>query len=103
MTPEEMAITLVIGAVYGLVFAVYGIITKKDPDEPIKPKKAVRTILLFTAAGALVAFQGNPVTPDTVQAHLADVAVVGIVFDMAWPRIRRLLEDWGVWQQLFGT
>lgn len=103
MTPEEIAIMLVTGAAYGFVFAVYGILTKKEPDEPIKPKKALRTVVLFMVAGAVVNYWGIPITVENIEAHLGSVAAVGIIFDMAWPRIRRFLEDYGLLGALKGA
>lgn len=89
MDPTEILALAAVGAAYGLVYAVYGIATKKQSDEPIQVKKAIRTVVLFVAAGAVVSVQSGDLTQATIEAHLGEVGVVGIVFDMAWARLRR--------------
>lgn len=89
MEPASLLLAAAVGAVYGVVFALYGVITKKDPDEPVKVKKAARTTLLFAAAGVIVSTQGGQLTQSNIAQHVTEVGFIGVVFDMAWSRLRR--------------
>lgn len=92
MEPTQLLLTALGGLVAGIVYASYGILTKKKEGEPVNPRKAARTVILFGTAGVLVAFRPAEVTQANIQAALPDVAVVGIAFDMAWSRAQR--EGW---------
>lgn len=96
MEPVDLLMSAAIGAVYGIVYAAYGIATKRGDDEPVKPKKAGRTLVLWAAAGIVVSVrQGGTITEGNIEQATAEVAVVGVAFDMLWSKLRRMgYLDW---------
>lgn len=81
-----------IGLVAGIVFGLYGIWSKKPPDEPINPKKIGRTVVIYGAAGLIVGAGGEPITQGNVAAATASTVVLGEVFDKAYARYTRSQE-----------
>lgn len=89
MQAVDFLAAIAIGSAHGLVYAVYGIITKRQSGEPLKPKKAFRTVVLFTAAGALVALRDGALAQGNIVRAQSQVAVLGILADMAYSAARR--------------
>lgn len=90
MEPVELLQAILVGAAFGIVYAVYGILTKRDPGEPINPRKAVRSVVLWGAAGIIVSVRrGTTLTEGNIETVVTEVAFIGIAFDMAWAGLRR--------------
>lgn len=92
MEPVDLIVSIVLGAVYGAMYAGVGYWAKRGEGEPLEPRKALRTVAIFTAAGVLVSLRHGEIERELVQQATAEVAVVGIVFDMVWSKARR--EGW---------
>lgn len=85
---------VVIGAVAGVVFGLYGYLTKREWTqdsgfESFNYRKIGRTIVVYAAAGALVGYMGEPITEGRVEAATATTIVVGEVFDRLVSAIQR--------------
>lgn len=89
MEPAQLLLVLGGGAIMGVVYGLYGLATKRDANEPIRPKKLVRTVVLFAIAGSIVRLAGEPVAMDTLSRTLPELTMIGIVFDMLWSRMER--------------
>lgn len=96
MEPVELLTAAVIGAVYGVVYAGYGIITKREAGEQVSPKKATRSVVLFGVAGIIVSIrQGSAPSLAAIEQTTTEVAVIGVAFDMGWSGLRnRGYLDW---------
>lgn len=92
MDPVQLLVSVALGAIYGVMYAGVGYFTKRDDDEGLNHRKALRTVAIFTAAGILVSLRHGEIQRGLVQQATAQVAVVGIVFDMVWSKARR--EGW---------
>ena len=80
---------IAIGVLSGVVFGLYGYLTKSEPDEPIDPKKLGRTITVYGAAGMLVGLSGDPITEEAVVEATAVTVVLGEVFDKLVSKLNR--------------
>lgn len=90
MEPLELLTAAVIGAVYGIVYAGYGVITKREQGEPVSVRKAARSAVLFGAAGVIVSLrQGTELSLTNVDQATTEVAVIGVVFDWGWSALKR--------------
>lgn len=96
MEPVELLTAAALGAVYGIVYAVYGIITKRESGETVNPRKAARSVILFAAAGVVVSVrQGSAPSLTAIEQTTTEVAVIGVAFDFAWSGLRkRGYLDW---------
>lgn len=95
MGPLDLLAVVGMGALLGVAYAIAGIILKREEGEAIKPRKAARSIVLFGAAGIVIAASGGTVTRAAIQANLDQVVIVGIAFDWLWARARRAgYLDW---------
>lgn len=81
---------IAIGLVAGILFGLFGYVTKAyDPDqgyESFSIKKASRTTLVYGAAGAIVGYGGDPITAGAIEAELTTTIVLGEIFDKMWSR-----------------
>lgn len=79
-----------IGLVAGILFGVFGYITKAyDPDkgyESFSVKKALRTTVVYGAAGLIVGYGGESVTAGAIEAEIPTTIVLGEIFDKLWSR-----------------
>lgn len=82
----EPVMGILVGVIAGIVFGLNGYFSKRDPGEPFNPRKAIKTIVVFGAAGAIVAFTGDPVTQGNVVAMTGTTAVLG-----------KLVDEWISW------
>lgn len=80
---------VIIGIMLGVVFGLYGYVTKSEPDEPLNPRKVFRTAVVYGAAGAVVGLRGEPVTEAAIVEATALTAVFGEVADKAYSRFKR--------------
>lgn len=71
----------VIGLVAGVVFGLYGYMTKAPEGEPFDIRKISRTIAVYGAAGLLVGYTGDPITQGNVETATAVTVVLGEVAD----------------------
>lgn len=86
---EDQISSAIIGMAYGVVFGLYGVLTKKPKDEKFDPRKITRTILVFGAAGALVSVRGGDLSPAQITSATAETAALGVIFDMFVSRLQR--------------
>lgn len=81
---------LVIGIALGVFFGLFGYGTKAyDPDEGYESfsvKKLFRTMVVYGAAGAIVAYGGGEITAGAIEAELPTTIVLGEIFDKLWSR-----------------
>lgn len=85
--------TIITGAALGLGRGLEGWATKRDPGEPINRRKLARTVIIFTAAGILVAYQGDPITGENIAAETGVTAILGLVVDDLWAAGRRYYQS----------
>lgn len=84
-----------IGIVAGVVFGLYGYLTKADTDEGLNLRKLGRTTVIYGAAGAVVGYLGEPLTEGRIEAATASTVVVGEVFDKLYSRAKRAYNESG--------
>lgn len=89
MALADVVIALAYGAVFGCGYAIAGILLKRDEGEPINPRKAARSIVLWTVSGAIVMVSAGEVSQASIQAHIDQLVIVGLIFDWVWSRARR--------------
>lgn len=86
MVVEQLAI----GLVAGIVFGLYGYITKAhDPEKGYESwewRKATRTTVVYGAAGLVVGYGGDPITQGNIAAATAYTVVLGEIVDKLWAR-----------------
>lgn len=78
-----------LGAALGLIYALYGSAMKAQTGEGIKPKKILRTSVLFASAGALTGGMDGQFSEGAIEAKAAALTSVGVIFDMAWGKANR--------------
>lgn len=90
MEPLQLVMAAVAGAVIGMSYGVVGLLTKRDPEEPIQVRKLFRTAAIFAGAGVVVAIgNGGDVSREAVRSAIPQASVVGVVVDMIWARLVR--------------
>jgi hypothetical protein len=86
--------TIVVGIGAGVAFGLWGYYTKRDPDEPFKLAKLLRTVVVFGVAGALVAAsEQTELTQSSIQAQTAYTVVLGKLVDEAYSKVRHLVSS----------
>lgn len=79
-----------IGAMIGLVYGIYGFLTKHEGGESIETKKLARTVVLFAVGGAIsVGIHGETSEAAISEQAAALGGTLGLAFDMAWARVKR--------------
>lgn len=80
---------LITGGLMGLARGIQGWATKREPGEGINYKKLGRTIVIFTAAGVVVALSGDPLTGGNIVQATTVTAILGVVFDDVYAALSR--------------
>lgn len=83
------------GLLLGVLFGLYGYVTKSETDEPLDPKRVFRTAVVYGAAGLMVGLSGGPVTEQAVVEQTALTAVFGEMADKAYAKLKRSLNEDG--------
>ena len=83
MTNVESVLT---GAVVGAGYGVLGYKTKGEKGEKFNPKKFLRTVFLFTVAGAIA---GQNAGLQEIEQVVGQVGILGVLFDMVYGKIKR--------------
>ena len=92
-TATAQILQVVLGAGIGLVYGLYGFLTKRDEGEPIKTEKLARTILLFAIGGSISAVFHDDISEVAINSQVTTLAAtVGLAFDMAWSYMERQTE-----------
>lgn len=93
MDPEIASLVnkTLLGLTFGVLYGLYGFVTKRDPGEPFKTRKLLRTVVLWGAAGVVVAVADgtSALERGEIEKEVASVAVLGVAFDHAWAAARR--------------
>lgn len=92
---EQQLTALAIGAVLGFVYSVYGYATKHEQGESFKPKKAARTVVMWTVAGAVIGVSEGigAVGERSIEQMATELSMLGILFDMAWSKLEKEMPD----------
>lgn len=83
---------IAIGLISGVVFGLYGYLTKSKEDEPLDYKKLGSTVVVYGAAGAIVGYMGDPVTEEAIVEMTAYTVVLGESFDKLYSKAKRSME-----------
>lgn len=84
---------VLIGMAAGIFFGVVGFFAKRDKNsdgtyEDWKWRKLFRTVVIYAAAGTLVAYQGEPVTQGRIEMATMSTIILGELFDRVYPSLR---------------
>lgn len=82
-------ITIALGLTAGIVFGLNGYFTKHDPGEKFNYLKITRTVVVFGAAGVIVAVTGDPITQANITAATGLTVVLGKIVDEWWSYLVR--------------
>lgn len=89
---------VVIGMLAGLGFGLFGFFAKRKKDdgeyEDFEWRKLARTMVVYGAAGMMVAYSGDRVTQGRVELATTYTVILGEIFDKAYPRVRDQALAW---------
>lgn len=87
------ASAIIAGAIAGFGRGLLGWATKRDPGEGINHRKLLRTAVIFTAAGVVVAIAGDPLTGGNIVAATGTTAILGVIIDDLYAKFSRTRRE----------